>query len=127
MPIELIHGPPNSGRAGEVTARFRAALDRRPLLVVPTADDVAEFERDLCAGGRRERGGSITTFTGLAREVARMLAVELGPPLSEIQRQALIRAADPQGGPAPAAPLGGAARVHARRRPADRRAAGGAW
>ncbi len=76
-----------------MTARFRAALDRRPLLVVPTADDVAEFERDLCAGGGRERGGSITTFTGLARELARVLAVELGPPLSEIQRQALIRAA----------------------------------
>ena len=60
MGLTLIQGPPNSGRAGEVLGRFRAALDREPVLVVPTADDVAAFERDLCAGGGAALGGSIT-------------------------------------------------------------------
>lgn len=93
MAIELIQGPPNSGRAGEVVDRFRAALGRRPLLVVPTADDVAAFERDLCAATGGAMGGSITTFAGLARELAGALAVDLGPSLSAAQRQALVRAA----------------------------------
>ncbi len=93
MPFELIQGPPNSGRAGEILARFRAALGRQPVLVVPTGDDVAAFERDLCAGPGAAVGGSIMTFAGLARDLARALAVELGPPLSPTQRQALVRAA----------------------------------
>lgn len=93
MALELIQGPPNSGRAGEVLSRFREALGRRPVLVVPTADDVAAFERDLCATSGAAVGGSITTFAGLARELAGAMAVELGPPLSSAQRQALVRAA----------------------------------
>ena len=35
MPLNLIHGPPNSGRAGLVLRRFAATLDRDPILVVP--------------------------------------------------------------------------------------------
>ncbi len=93
MGLELIQGPPNSGRAGAVLDRFRASLDAGPLLVVPTSDDVSTFERSLCADLGAARGGSVSTFAGLAREVARTLATELGPPLSEIQRQALVRAA----------------------------------
>jgi ATP-dependent helicase/DNAse subunit B len=93
MALELISGPPNSGRAGAVVARFRAALGARPMLVVPTADDVSSFERALCEEGDATRGGTITTFAGLAREVVTTLALELGPPLSAIQRQALVRAA----------------------------------
>ena len=53
MPLNLIHGPPNSGRAGLIRRRFAAALDRAPVLVVPTLDDVFDFERELCEGGRR--------------------------------------------------------------------------
>ena len=93
MGLELIQGPPNSGRAGAILDRFRASLDAGPLLVVPTADDVSTFERSLCEGPGSARGGTVATFAGLAREVARTLAIELGPPLSEIQRQALVRAA----------------------------------
>jgi RecB family exonuclease len=69
MPLSLIHGPPNSGRAGLVRRRFAAALDRGPLLVVPTVDDVYAFERELCEGGAT-LGGAVTTFAGLFREVA---------------------------------------------------------
>ncbi len=93
MAIELIQGPPNSGRSRELIARFRDELGGRPLLVVPTADDVAAFERDLCAEGATTIGGTITTFDGLAREVAAALALDLGPRLTPTQRQALVRAA----------------------------------
>jgi ATP-dependent helicase/DNAse subunit B len=69
MPLSLIHGPPNSGRAGLIRRRFTAALDRDPVLVVPTADDVYSFERELCAGGAA-LGGAVMTFGGLFRAVA---------------------------------------------------------
>ncbi len=43
MALNLIHGPPNSGKAGLVRQGFAAALDRDPVLVVPTVDDVFAF------------------------------------------------------------------------------------
>jgi ATP-dependent helicase/nuclease subunit B len=93
MGLQVIQGPPNSGRAGAVLAGFRAALAREPVLVVPTGDDVAEFERQLCAGGSAALGGSIRTFGALTAEIARSAAGGGGPALSPAQRQALIRAA----------------------------------
>ena len=69
VPLNLIHGPPNSGRAGLIRRRFAAALDRDPVLVVPNADDVFAFERELCEGGAA-LGGSVMTFEGLFRAVA---------------------------------------------------------
>src|SRR5829696_1441739 len=93
MPLELVVGPPNSGRAQEIVRRFRAALGEEPILVVPTGDDVAEFERELCSDGRPSLGGSIATFRALVGEVARALAVELPPALTVPHREALVRAA----------------------------------
>ena len=72
--------------------RFRAALDLDPVLVVPTADDVAAFEREL-AGGAATLGGSIATFDALAGEIAAALALAPAPELTASQRQALVRAA----------------------------------
>ena len=69
MPLNLIHGPPNSGRAGLVRPRFADALDRDPVLVVPTVDDVYRFERELCEDGAA-LGGAVMTFGGLFRTVA---------------------------------------------------------
>ena len=81
MGLQVIQGPPNSGRAGEVFSRFRAVLEHEPVLVVPTGDDVAEFERQLCGDAQGAAlGGSISTFGALTAEVARALAVELPPP-----------------------------------------------
>ncbi len=93
MALRVIQGPPNSGRAGEILAAFRASLEREPVLVVPTGDDVATFERELCGGSGATLGGSISTFAGLNLDVARTLAVELAPTLTVAQRQALLRAA----------------------------------
>ncbi len=69
MALNLIHGPPNSGRAGLIRRRFVAALERDPILVVPTIDDVFAFEQELCGGGAA-LGGTVMTFGGLFRVVA---------------------------------------------------------
>jgi len=69
MALKLIHGPPNSGRAGLIRSRFVAALDRDPVLVVPNLDDVFGFERELCEAGATI-GGSVMSFSGLFAAVA---------------------------------------------------------
>ena len=91
MPLKLIHGPPNSGRADRVLALFRAALDRDPVLVLPTRDDVYRFERLLCAPGAA-LGGSVLTFGDLFREVARACGAPAAPELTPAQRLAAVSA-----------------------------------
>lgn len=93
MSIKLIVGPPNSGRLEAVQRRFEGALERDPVLVVPTADDVASFERRLCGEAGAALGGTIATFAGLTAEVAVALAPKLAPELTVSERQALVGAA----------------------------------
>ena len=81
MSLHLIHGPPNSGRAGLIRRGLLEVLDRDPVLVVPTADDVYAFEREL---SEKETilGATVTTFDGLFRAVAAAGAppgIELSP------------------------------------------------
>ena len=85
MPLKLIQGPPNSGRAGRVQALFREALDRNPVLVLPTLDDVFRFERSLCESGAA-LGGSVLTFGVLFREVARSTGARPVAELTPAQR-----------------------------------------
>ncbi len=85
VPLKLIHGPPNSGRAGLVRRRFAAALDRDPILVVPNVDDVFAFERELCEAGA-VLGGSAMTFAALFRTVATVAGMPPGAELSPAQR-----------------------------------------
>ncbi|HYG97354.1 MAG TPA: PD-(D/E)XK nuclease family protein [Solirubrobacterales bacterium] len=85
MPLKLIHGPPNSGRAGLTRRAFAASLDRDPILVLPTVDDVFWFERELCAGGAL-LGGSAMTFGALFRTVATAAGSPPGAELSPAQR-----------------------------------------
>ena len=93
MPISLIVGPPNSGRARVVRDRLESRLERDPVLVVPTGDDAARFERDLCEPGRAVLGVSLRTFASLAEDVIRAAGLHLDPPLAAPERLALIRAA----------------------------------
>jgi ATP-dependent helicase/DNAse subunit B len=92
MPLKLIHGPPNSGRAGLIRRRFAAALDRDPILVVPNVDDVFAFERELCAEGAA-LGGAAMTFGALFRSVATAGGVPPGAELSPAQRLRAIAVA----------------------------------
>jgi len=80
MPLKLIHGPPNSGRAGRIQDLFREALNRNPVLVLPTLDDVFRFERSLCRTGAA-LGGTVLTFGDLFHEVARCAGT---PPTAEL-------------------------------------------
>jgi RecB family exonuclease len=85
VPLKLIHGPPNSGRAGVVRRGFTDSLERDPILVVPTVDDVFAFERELCNGGGL-LGGSAMTFGGLFRTVLTAAGAPPGAELSPAQR-----------------------------------------
>ena len=88
MPLNLIHGPPNSGRAGLVRQRLEGVLDRYPVLVVPTLDDVYWFERELCEDGAT-LGAATMTFGGLFRTVATAGGV---PPAGELTPAQRLRA-----------------------------------
>ncbi|HEY6730748.1 MAG TPA: PD-(D/E)XK nuclease family protein [Solirubrobacterales bacterium] len=92
MPLKLIYGPPNSGRAGEIRREFTAALERDPILVVPTVDDVFWFERELCSAGAL-LGGAAMTFGGLFRTVATAAGSPPSTELSQAQRLRTIAVA----------------------------------
>jgi len=92
MSLKLIHGPPNSGRAGRIQQLFERSLDRDPVLVLPTRDDVYRFERLLCASGAT-LGGSVLTFGDLFREVARAAGLSERGELTPAQRVGAVAAA----------------------------------
>jgi ATP-dependent helicase/DNAse subunit B len=102
VPLKLIHGPPNSGRAGKIRRALLAALDRNPVLVVPTFDDVHAFERELCADGA-VLGADVMTFRALFRTVATAGGAPPPAVLTPAQRLGAVAAAaaerQPQLGP----------------------------
>jgi ATP-dependent helicase/DNAse subunit B len=89
MPLTLVLGPANSAKAGEVLGAYAAAVPRGALLVVPTALDARHYARELAASGTVM--GSVLTFGGLAREIARR-ADYGGRPLSARQRERVLEA-----------------------------------
>jgi len=92
VPLKLIHGPPNSGRAGVVRRRIAAQAELDPILVVPTLDDVYRFERELCRDGAA-LGGAAMTFGALFRTVATAAGAPPGTELSAAQRLRLVTVA----------------------------------
>jgi ATP-dependent helicase/DNAse subunit B len=92
MPLNLIHGPPNSGRIGLILARFTEALERDPILVMPNMDEVFRIERELCEDGA-VLGGSVMTFGALFRTVATAGAAPPGAELTPAQRLRAISVA----------------------------------
>ena len=92
VPLNLIHGPPNSGRAGLIRRGFEAALDRDPVLVVPNVDDVFAFEKELCAGGAT-LGGSVMTFGALFGAIATAGGAPPGTVLTATQRLRVVSTA----------------------------------
>ncbi|MGH2926476.1 MAG: PD-(D/E)XK nuclease family protein [Solirubrobacterales bacterium] len=96
MALSLIVGPPNSGRAGRIHDALLASLDDDPVLIVPTGDDVARFERELAdAAGEATGvlGVSIQTFRLIFEEVARATGALVPPLLSDAQRLCVVRSA----------------------------------
>jgi RecB family exonuclease len=92
VPLKLILGPPNSGRAGLVRRRYLEALERDPVLVVPTVDDVFAFERELCGEGVA-LGGTVLTFGALFGQIATAAGRPPGAVLSPAQRRRCVEVA----------------------------------
>jgi RecB family exonuclease len=91
MSLTLITGPANAAKAGAVLDRFRAALPREPVLVVPTPADVEHYQRELAAVGIVV-GTEVVTFSWLVRRLAEAAGVRarvLGP----VARERVVRAA----------------------------------
>jgi ATP-dependent helicase/DNAse subunit B len=91
MPLTLVTGPANAEKAGHVLAAYRAALDREPLLVVPTSADVEHYRRELAAGGA-VFGVRVMRFAWLEREIARRAGIP-GRPLGALARERVAAAA----------------------------------
>ncbi len=98
MPLKLILGPPNSGRAGLVRRRYLEALERDPVLVVPTVDDVFAFERELCGEGAA-LGGTVLTFGALFGQIATAAGRPPGAVLSPAQRRRCVEVSVEERGP----------------------------
>lgn len=87
VPISLVTGPANSGKANVVLDAVRAhsALGREPLLVVPTAADQARYRRELASGGV-VLGVRVERFEGLLAEAAARAGIDraaIGPAARE--------------------------------------------
>ncbi|MEA2304223.1 MAG: hypothetical protein QOH43_1503 [Solirubrobacteraceae bacterium] len=70
VPLTLVTGPANAEKARVVLDAYAAALDREPVLVVPTFPDVDRYRRELAARGV-VFGARVERFSGLVREMAR--------------------------------------------------------
>ncbi len=90
VPLTLVTGPANSAKARAVLDGVRAALDRDPLLVVPTAEDVDRYRRELAEDGL-VIGARVLTFAGLLREAARRAGIEASP-LGRLARERVAAA-----------------------------------
>src|SRR5215216_4580204 len=90
MSLTLITGPANAAKAGAVLERFRAALPREPVLVVPTAADAEHYQRELSAEGIVV-GAEVVTFWRLVRIMAEAAGVR-GRVLGSVARERVVRA-----------------------------------
>ncbi len=88
MSLTLVTGPANSAKAGAVLGAFRQRLRHDPWLVVPTAADVAYYERELAGDGARA-AGRVATFGGFVREVAQR-AGYAARTIGALQRERLV-------------------------------------
>jgi ATP-dependent helicase/DNAse subunit B len=92
MPITLITGPANAGKAELVldAVRRHSAQEQDPLLVVPTRADAEHYLREL-AGESVAMGVRVERFAGLTAETVRRAG--LGQPvLGGLARERLLRA-----------------------------------
>jgi ATP-dependent helicase/DNAse subunit B len=92
MPITLITGPANAGKAEMVmdAVRRHSAHGREPLLVVPTRADALHYRREL-AGARALMGVEVARFEELFAVVVRR-AGEAAPVLGAVARERVLAA-----------------------------------
>jgi ATP-dependent helicase/DNAse subunit B len=90
VPITLITGPANAGKAREVLGAVRGHLARgeEPLLVVPTRADVERYRRELALQGA-VLGARVERFEGLIGEVVRRAGANQ-PVLGRVARERVL-------------------------------------
>jgi hypothetical protein len=93
--LKLLVGPANAGKVSQLLERYLSALDREPILIVPTGSDVERVERELVAKQGCVFGGTIGTFDDVFERVAadggsRRVATEAQQQL--VLRRAVARA-----------------------------------
>jgi PD-(D/E)XK nuclease superfamily len=90
VPLALITGPANAGKARLVLDAVRAELarEREPWLIVPTRADVDHYRREL-AGDRAVLGVRVERFEGLLDEIVRRAGTG-GEVLGEVAREQLL-------------------------------------
>ncbi|MHB1537596.1 MAG: PD-(D/E)XK nuclease family protein, partial [Solirubrobacteraceae bacterium] len=120
MPITLITGPANAGKARALLDALRrearhASTSRRPMpiLVVPTAADVHAYRRELAERGPA-LGVSVTLFGGLIERIVDVAVAtdpELArPPIGGLARERML-CTIARGGPRPLVGGGGLGRA----------------
>ncbi|TMM12355.1 MAG: hypothetical protein E6G00_03630 [Actinobacteria bacterium] len=94
MPLTLVTGPANAGKAGEVLAGYRTRLDEEPVLVVPAFRDADHAQREL-AGHGAVFGTRVLRFAWLFEMVAERCGADVRGPrrASAVQRRVLVERA----------------------------------
>ncbi len=90
MPIALVTGPANAGKAHVLLEAVRGHVARgeEPLLIVPTEADQARYRRELAEGGLA-LGVRVERFEGLLAEVLAR-AGDMRAPLGPLAREHLL-------------------------------------
>jgi ATP-dependent helicase/DNAse subunit B len=89
--LTLVTGPANAEKARVVLDAYRAAIDRDPVLVVPTFADVEHYRRELAEGGA-VFGVEVLRFSNLVSLIAARTGLR-GRPLGRIARERVAAAA----------------------------------
>jgi ATP-dependent helicase/DNAse subunit B len=94
MPLKLVTGPANSGKAGEILEAYRAGLAAEPILVVPAFSDVQHSQRELAARGA-VLGSRVERFKRLFEIVAERCGSEVlgARRASRVQRRLIVERA----------------------------------
>jgi ATP-dependent helicase/DNAse subunit B len=92
MPITLVTGPANAGKAEAMMAAVRGHLARAedPLLIVPTREDAEHYLREL-AGEQATMGVRVERFAGLIGETVRRSGAS-EPVLGALARERVLEA-----------------------------------
>ena len=93
MPLTVIKGPPNSGRTEHVREEYERQLPKRPVLVVPSTDDIFDWETRLMRDRRAFLGARVIHFKDLVDEVLELGPAGRGAVASGLMRRSLIQEA----------------------------------
>jgi ATP-dependent helicase/DNAse subunit B len=91
VPLDLVTGPANAAKAGEVLGGLRARVDDEPILVVPAFQDVEHAQRELAERGA-VFGVSVLRFDWLFREIGRRTG-HSERVASDVQRELIVEEA----------------------------------